>query len=438
MEALRKATEPLKGSERIAELASKFPDVPRSILLKNDVLREGTQFTEDLREIGSYTCPHFLVWNPKHPWNPVVKGSDEHEVVAIPWKFDLADRTPIVIRYDPDSPYEIRKEGDKQYFLHRDGDPIEEIFFEEGPRWIWENTSDGTMMGSVFMSWTRQAVLGCALRYCEYTKSGDQCVYCCLDSNLKQFADVGFSYDVGVKPQAAVEAYRAAVAEVGTLRNLAFTGGSLLKTGKEIQRYIDLFSALSEVRAELKQPTTFSACVTAPPDRDALRALSEAGLDTIAPNMDCWEEKLWPTIVPGKHKFVGRQFWIDAILMSKEFFGEGNVGTVFVSGPEMAAPGGFRTLEEGVASWERCFDWCLSNGVYPSHVVWQTEVGSPWADKTPPPTEYFLMIDQKRHDTMVRYGLDQTFYHYYFRAQAWQTGCDWRRLVDGCKCENCA
>ena len=169
----------------------------------------------------------------------------------------------------------------------------------------------------------------------------------------------------------------------------------------------------------------------------ALNGLREAGLNTIAPNMDCWEERLWPAIVPGKHKFVGRQFWIDSILMSLKVFGEGKVGTVFVVGPEMTAPGGFRSLEEGVESWHRCFDWCLSHHVYPSHSVWQTEVGSPWADREPPPTEYFLAVDQERHNLIVKHDLDKTFYHYFFRAQAWQTACDWRRLVDKCQCDNC-
>ena len=64
-------------------------------------------------------------------------------------------------------------------------------------------------------------------------------------------------------------------------------------------------------------------------------------------------------------------------------------------------------------------------------------MGSPWADNEQPPTEYFLMVDQKRHDLMVKHDLDKTFYHYYFHAKAWQTACDWRRLVDGCQCENC-
>jgi hypothetical protein len=437
MEALEKPKESLRGAERIQELSEKFPQVPRSIILKNDVLREGTRYTDDLREAGSYACPHFLVWNPEHAWNPSVGGKENSEVIAIPWKFDFADRTPVVVRYDPASPYKICRGEDRRYFLYRDGEPIEEVFFEESPRWIWENNSDGTMMGSIFMSWTREAVLGCALRYCEYSKTGDQCVYCCLNANLKEFKDMGFKYDLGVKPEAAAETYRAACAEVGTIRNVAFTGGSLQDTRKEIERYRSLYSALSKVREELGQKTHFGACVTAPPDRAALQGLRDAGLNSIAPNMDCWEEKLWPTIVPGKHKFVGRQFWIDAILMSLEVFDEGHVGTVFVSGPEMVAPGGFKSLEEGVESWARCFDWCLSHRIYPSHVVWQTEVGSPWADKEPPPTEYFLAVDQERHKLMVKYDLDKTFYHYYFRAQAWQTGCDWRRLVDHCQCENC-
>jgi len=58
------------------------------------------------------------------------------------------------------------------------------------------------MMGSVFMSWTREAILGSALRYCEYAKTDDQCVYCCLEASLKQFKDMGFKYSLSVRAQA--------------------------------------------------------------------------------------------------------------------------------------------------------------------------------------------------------------------------------------------
>ena len=54
MEALKARKKPLQGLERIEELSEKFPQVPRSIILKNDVLREGTRYTDDLREAGAY------------------------------------------------------------------------------------------------------------------------------------------------------------------------------------------------------------------------------------------------------------------------------------------------------------------------------------------------------------------------------------------------
>ena len=116
MEALTVRKKPLQGADRIEELSEKFPQVPRSIILKNDVLRHGTRYTDELREAGTYACPHFLVWNPEHPWNPMVSGKEGCEIISIPWKFDFADRTPVVIRYHPESPYEIRKGEDGRRF----------------------------------------------------------------------------------------------------------------------------------------------------------------------------------------------------------------------------------------------------------------------------------------------------------------------------------
>jgi len=52
MGALRIQKEPLQGQERIEELTEKLPQVPRSIILKNDVLREGTR-TEDTSSTGT-------------------------------------------------------------------------------------------------------------------------------------------------------------------------------------------------------------------------------------------------------------------------------------------------------------------------------------------------------------------------------------------------
>ena len=438
-EEVEMAIQVSSGQERIAALCEAFPLIPRSIIIKADVFREGLRYTKDLENAGEVSFPHSLIWNPKHRWNPQ-EAPQAGEFITIPWKFDLSDETPVVVRFSAHTPYEIRR-SDGRYHLLRDGEVIDEVSFEPKTEWLFKTTSKGVLMTSVFLSWTRECLLGCALRYCEYTKTGDQCVYCCLDSNLKEYQKAGIKYDLSVDPQAAAETYQAAYEEVGQIRSVAFTGGSLRNTRKEAEHYVALYSALSRVREKLKAKTDFGACLTPPPELE-LQRLKEAGLDHIAPNMDCWEEKLWPVIVPGKHKFVGRKYWIDTLFKCVKVWGRGNVGTALVVGPEMVPPHGFKSLEEGVESWRRCFEWLLSNDIGPFTVQWEREVNSPWENAEAPPTEYFLMVAQARHEAYEKYGAYDWrqhghYKHAYYKAAAWTTDNDFRRLVHRCSCEEC-
>jgi hypothetical protein len=435
--AVNKYSESKTGSAFINELCQRFPDIPRSIVIKSDVLRNGTRFTPLINELGQQSFPHFLIWNPDHIWNPDLKGLDKGQIVTTPWKFDLPDGTPVVIRFDKDSPYEITRRQDRRLFLQRDGEVIEEVSFEPPTEWLYKDTSNGTLMTSVFMSWSRLGLLACALRYCEYTKTGDQCVYCCLDSSIEEFKDCGFQYTMSIKPEDAAETYRAAQEEVGFIKEVAMTGGSLLNRIKEMEHYVAIFHALDNVRKEMGKPSWFAACMTAPPELPVLRELQEAGLNSIVPNMDCWEESLWPEIVPGKHKYVGRNYWIESLAKCLEVFGKGRVGSVFVVGPEMSASSGFKREEDGIASWTRCFEWLLERNVIPATSQWQTEVGSPWSDRVPPSTDYFLSVGRTLNRLMEESGMFKVMHHAYYKDLAWSTDGDFRRLVGSCQCENC-
>ena len=153
--------------------------------------------------------------------------------------------------------------------------------------------------------------------------------------------------------------------------------------------------------------------------------------------MDCWEDGLWPTIVPGKHKFVGRQFWIDSLMSCLEVFGKGQVFSVFVIGPELVPDRGFKNSQEGVNSWRSCFEWLLSHEIVPTTSQWQVEVGSPWEAQEPPPTEYFLDVALARHQLLEAYSAYDYMRHSYFKAYAWSTDADFRRLAFGCQCKDC-
>ena len=426
-----------RGRAVIDELCQRFPDIPRSIVIKSDVLRSGTHFTPLIYKLGQQSFPHFLIWNTDHIWNPDLKNIEQGQVISTPWKFDLSDGTPVVIRFDKNSPYEIEGQEDGCLLLLRDGEVIDEVRFEPATEWLYKNTSSGTLMTSVFMSWSRYGLLACALRYCEYTKTGDQCVYCCLDSTVDEFKDRGFQYTMAIKPEDAAETYRAAQEEVGFIRDVSMTGGSLLNRNKEMEKYISIFSALDKVRRDMGKPSWFTACMTAPPELPLLRELQSAGLDSIAPNMDCWEESLWPEIVPGKHKYVGREYWIESLIKSLEVFGKGKVGSVFVVGPEMSASSGFKNKEEGIESWTRCFEWLLERNLIPITSQWQTEVGSPWSDRIQPSTDYYLSIGRALYERMESSGMYKSMHHHYYKDNAWTTDADFRRLLGGCKCDDC-
>jgi len=68
--AVNQRIESKTGSRFIDKLCKQFPDIPRSIVIKADVLRNGTRFTPLLYELGQRSFPHFLIWNPDHLWIP--------------------------------------------------------------------------------------------------------------------------------------------------------------------------------------------------------------------------------------------------------------------------------------------------------------------------------------------------------------------------------
>ena len=68
---------------------------------------------------------------------------------------------------------------------------------------------------------------------------------------------------------------------------------------------------------------------------------------------------------------------------------------------------------------------------------WQVEVGSAWETQSPPATEYYLGVAQAHHESMEAHGAYNFMKHLYFKAMAWSTDGDFRRLAHGCTCKMC-
>jgi hypothetical protein len=94
------------------------------------------------------------------------------------------------------------------------------------------------------------------------------------------------------------------------------------------------------------------------------------------------------------------------LLDAKDIFGKGRAGTNMVLGAELAQPGGFTDLDKALASWEECFEWCLSNDLVPMCTIWQPSAGSKFEGaRNTAPIEYLLEVGALRRAAMKKYDM---------------------------------
>lgn len=395
-------------NRRLRELADAFPEVPRSIVTKIDVLREGIRFTPDILEIGRWALPEYLPWDPDvHKQYKALTDDLVGECWAwLPMKFNFANGVTTKIVYDfirrTESPYEIRREGSETFFLHRDGEPIEEVFFDRRPAWLSKKSSDGRPLAAVFSLASPDSLLGFPIKFCAYYKPEDICRFCCLNP-------AGVNLPQKLKKETLIDAPRYAEAfdaalEESDIQHICFTGGGLKDPSKEAGRYVDVVSAVDRVRRRRGRNTAVQAMSVAL-GREEQERIRDAGADEISFNMEVWEESLWPEVVPGKSKHVGRGLWMERLLLATEVFGARRACTQFVVGVEKVSPRGFRSLEEGTRSVLEGIEWCCRNGIRPHTTTWFNTPGSVYEEQQAPPTEYFLTVALERHKLMTKYGM---------------------------------
>lgn len=393
---------PKRGNERIAELEEKFPKLPRSAIVKADVFREGVAWGPELNQIGQWALPHthmIFDWDHDH------RGAREDAAegwVLIPSVFQLGDGTVAILKLDPDSPYRIRiMEGDARYQLVRDGEPVEEIYFEPRPQWYTRRTSDGTLMCKVASNSGRNCILAITLlSYCQYFRSQEQCVFCCIVPSTQRAGELGIQRVTRADVERVLEVYRAATAE-HPVAHLNITGGGLVDVRREARLYAEFLEGLLGGMGDSEIPVHV---ITQALEEDDQRRLKDVGCGriTVCHPLEAWDERLFPIIAPGKARYIGYRKWIESVIRLGELFGEDATTTV-VAGCETVPGKGFGSITEAVRSMTEYMTFFLEHGVTPRFTFWTPAPGSPWADAPAPPTEYFLEISQIQHELLLRY-----------------------------------
>jgi hypothetical protein len=392
---------------RLDELCGKFPDIPRPIVIKTDLLREGVRFTPLVLEIGRWAIPEYLPWDREvHKDYTAI----ENELVSEDWAwlphsmtFQQGITAKVVydfIRHDT-SPYELR-EKDGTFWLSYESEPLEEITFEKRPRWLSCRLDDGRRMASVFVLSSPDHLLGFPIRFCAYYEPQDICRFCCLNPMGKNIAKGDGYHDVIMSGEAAARCFSAALEEM-EIRHITLTGGAMRDQRKEAGIYARVAESLARVQHQERANVTVKVMSTALDDAGQ-EQLREAAVDEVCFNMEVWEERLWPEILPGKDRHIGRTVWTQRLLHAAERFGRGRAACQFVVGVEMVS-GSFNTYADGIQSVLAGIEWCAQNGIQPDTTIWFNTPGSFYEPRMAPPTEYFLTVALERHKILDKYGM---------------------------------
>ena len=399
----------------LEEYFKRFPDMPKEVILKEDVLRLGQRFSEaalDLTpgcRVKSYRLFSFdSVKMDDMQRREAMRVPEDMRFVGGPYGLR---RTNFATRYFPDSPYLIDV-VDGQLVLKDElsNQVVANVEYPPAPRYYSYAFDDGTLYRDVVpMTWDHTAFIT-AFRYCQYWGPKEECRFCDINSNARQLKEAGkVALSATFKKVDQVAKVTETIYKEQTdpdykLVDIVFSGGAILNTldGKsEDEFYWQYLRAVREV-----VPRRICCVVqTAPKTKELIKRYWELGMDAHNPNMEVWDRNLFKAICPGKSRTVGWENWVRLTCDEVDILGEGAVNPNFVCGVEMCRPYGFKTVDEAVKSTSEGLEFYMSHGVVPRFVSWAREWGSYLKNQPPVPLEFYVRIVRAHYETWRKYRL---------------------------------
>jgi len=400
-------------TEAIDAYFQTYPDVPREVIVKEDLLNLGHWFTDAALAAtpGSLVKSYRLFSYDLMPMQAMTR----QEGRKVPEWFDIYGGMyglrPLGIQTTlaPDSPYVVDV-VDGKLVLTLDGVVIADVAYPQAPNYYTEKLPDGTAYHEVIA----YGYFVTVFRNCQYWGPKEECRFCDINENARQMKQSHtFTLNAPVKKVEHVAEVSNAVAQEAFEREghyppLGFliTGGTILNKlhGKgEDDFYLEYVRAL-----KWGGPRRHITLQTNAKDKETLKRYRAEGLDSHHANMEVWDRRLFEWINPGKSRRIGHEAWVRGILDAVDVFGEGNVRPNFVCGLELAQPHGFKTVAEAVQSTTEGMELLMSHGVSPRYNHWRREPSSYLVkhhEQPPIPLDFYIQLMRNRYELWKKYRL---------------------------------
>jgi len=402
-------------SKEVESFFERYPDVPKEVIVKEDVLSYGVKFSQAAMERAKegrarsyYIFSYDRTESAEMKYDESLKAPDEFRMEAGP--YDLR-KTNVRATISYASPYLIDVLDGEVWLTSDNGEKIGKVSFPPVPKYYSKVFEDGTHYAEIVpvVGWGTRAFCT-ILRNCALWNFDLQCKFCDLNANFKALKAQGRSYTLRKSVDKVVEAMKAIFLDKPEDEPNKYcfilSGGSVM-TGKgeyaDVKFYAEYVKAIKEAIGN----RWICHLQTAALGREGLKRLKDAGVDCYHPNIEVWDEGLFKTLCPGKEKFIGRDEWIKRTIDAVHVFGEGWVTPAFVAGVEMCKPYGFENVDDAIKSTTEGLDFLMSHGVLPRADHWCIEPLSGLSQSPAPPLKYFVELDRAWYRLWEKHKLPQ-------------------------------
>ena len=369
------------------EVAEKYPEFPRSILLKIDIHRRGAYYTENALSVLD---PERHQTGGTH-----IFGTRDGRLLHRPEAFTLGDGTSVLTTPTPleNNPY-IVELIDGKLMVTDNGKPLDQIFYWDKPDYYGKRTSNGTLMQNVIGSRPQRLYIT-PNRFCHFwsDEGGGGCGFCDIVNNLKQQRKE-IEMQTRLDPRDVSETVREALKEKGRFTAVFLTSGSDFHGEKpfdnEVDFYIEILKAVGENFSVKKVPSQLLC--SAFTKEQLKRIYDETCITSVTMDIEVLNEKLFGIICPGKTKWIGYKEWKKRLVDAVDIFGQSRVNTGIVSGVELTQPFGFRDEDEALEAVLAEADELASQGVSTVNMVWVPRGGSPLGGEPNASLEYYVAL----------------------------------------------
>lgn len=428
----------MSREEEFDHISKKFPQVPRTLLLKTDLQRRGCTFTKaaiaELQDASRYEHTTQLLFQ----WHQI----DQTESYDHPLSFSFNDGTFFGIRLGPPEadPWTLDY-IDGRFYVMLGSEPFEEANAPPMPLYYNVKTSSGLPMQYVGVAKSSDAVIFVPYRHCHYSNNQEQCRFCDMDYNTRLQMKLGRGFTTRSTAEDVYETAAEILKEEGHWRHFCITGGSDPRRGYEgeFEFYLSCAKAVQRAFKEKhpgRERIPLYTVLSPYSEEQFLRLRDEAGVTRFGANLEVWDPEKFPLQCPGKSKGMGRDQWLARMIKGVEIFGKGCVEGALVTGTIMAPPPyGYTEIEEALASDVGGFKFLIEHHIRPTSYNWSIEPGSFLykIGATQPPLEFYVRADLERAKLYQEY--EKKNGHAFpsgatdYRCNCWSAQEDYGRLL---------